>query len=236
VCEADESDGTLALYAPEVTVLTHIEWDHVERFRSQAALLDCYRRVVAQSGTVWIREDDTLAEQVCDRHPRVCRVGRSSDADLRLVSAVDDPEGQHIRFATGDSPHDFRLELPGLHNAWNALMAIAVAGTVGVEPQTAAQAMGSFAGVARRFQKRTVAGVTVIQDYAHHPTELRAVLESARALRPHKLWLVFQPHRFSRTRHLLTEFAEALRGADAVALLPVYAASELPEQGVDSAR
>jgi UDP-N-acetylmuramate--alanine ligase len=236
VCEADESDGTLALYAPEVTVLTHVEWDHVERFRSEAGLLDCYLRVVERSGTVWIREDDALAEKLCAGHADVRRLGRSAAADLRLVSATDDPEGQRIQFQSGEKAHEFRLELPGVHNAWNALMAIAVAGTVGVEPRAAAEALNIFEGVARRFQKRTVAGVTVIQDYAHHPTEIRAVLESARALRPRKLWLVFQPHRFSRTRHLLVDFAESFLGADSVSLLPVYAASEVPEQGMDSSR
>lgn len=233
-CEADESDGTLVYYAPHVALLTHIEWDHVERFRSEAALLTCYKEFVSQSKRVWIREDDVLAAEVCKEHKNVKKVGRSEGADLRLISAVNDPLGQQIKGCFEDTHFKVRLSLPGLHNAWNGLMAIAAAMEVGISLSEAATGLESFGGVARRFQKLEKNGILLIQDYAHHPTEIRAVMESVKALNPVNVWVVFQPHRFSRTRHLLKEFANSFEGADHLALLPVYAASEVPGQGSGS--
>ena len=236
VYEADESDGTLAHYAPEVGVLTHVEWDHVERFRCEDALLQCYRVFAQRCGQLWIKEGDLLAEQVCKGLAGVRRVGDSGAADLRLMEAVSDPEGQQVKFCMGGDIYSFRILLPGHHNAWNALMAVAAAAQLGISPEQSCEALQGFKGVARRFQIEERRGIRLIQDYAHHPTEIRAVMESARALKPKRLWVVFQPHRFSRTRHLLREFSEALQGVDRLALLPVYAASEVSTQGVGTPR
>lgn len=234
VFEADESDGTLVHYQPEVGFLTHVEWDHVERFRSEEALLQCYRKFVQGCGTVWIREGDALAERVCSGKRKVNRVGRSPAADLRMLRADQTPDGQTVRFQMQDETHAFTIPLPGEHNAWNGLMAVAGALHLGVPADEACKALSCFQGVARRFQKLEKNGVMLIQDYAHHPTEIRAVMQSAKALRPGRIWLVFQPHRFSRTRHLLADFVASFSGADRLALLPVYAASELSTQGVGS--
>lgn len=234
VLEADESDGTLVHYAPEVGILTHVEWDHVERFRSEASLLRCYRMFAQRCGQLWIREGDALAERVCAGFSNVCRVGENPGADLQLLRAEDDTEGQRVWFRFEQFSGTFRIPLPGKHNAFNATMAIAAAVQLGVSPEQACEGIASFAGVARRFQRQEKNGVILVQDYAHHPTEIRALMQSVKALHPKRLWLVFQPHRFSRTRHLLDEFAKAFDGADHLALLPVYAASELPGQGSSS--
>lgn len=234
VVEADESDGTLMLYRPQVGVITHLEWDHVERFPTEASLCACYRRFAQQSRTVWIREDDPLSVQVCRDHARLRRAGRSEKADLCMLEVTSSPQGVEFRFRVKGEVLSCRVPLPGEHNAWNALLSIGAAMDLGVEPQTAAAALAGYAGVGRRFQRTRHRGIQLIQDYAHHPTELRAVLESVRALNPRRIWMVFQPHRFSRTRHLLQEFAAALAEADYLALLPVYGAFERPEQGADS--
>lgn len=234
VVEADESDGTLSGYHPETGVITHLEWDHVERFPSEKALCACYERFARQAGTLWIREEDALAAAVCDGHPRLRKVGRGTQAELQMREVSSAPEGLNFRFQRKGTLHEVYLPLPGEHNAWNALMAIGVACEAGVDPAAAAECLASYAGVGRRFQRKTIHGVTIIQDYAHHPTELRAVMNSVKALQPKRIWMVFQPHRFSRTRHLLREFASALTRADELALLPVYAAFEQPEQGADS--
>ncbi len=230
VCEADESDGTLVHYAPEVGVLTHVEWDHVERFGSEAALLDCYRRFVARCGRVVIREADALARVVTADHAGVVMLGE----DAVGPETVDDPEGQWVQARLNGEALRFRLPLPGRHNAWNAVMALTAAGLTGTEPVAAAASLETFASVGRRFERVNLKGVEIVHDYAHHPTEIRAVMASARALRPRRLVVAFQPHRFSRTRHLLGAFAEAFRGVDGLHLLPVYAASEARELGVDS--
>lgn len=230
VCEADESDGTLVHYAPVTGVLTHVEWDHVERFGSEAALLDCYRKFVSRCGRVVIREADALAVDVTAGHPDVVRL---REEDLCLQTA-DDPEGQWVRAVLDGMPVSFRLPLPGRHNAWNAVMALTAAGLAGGDVRSMAESFGGFVSVGRRFERVRVDGVEIIHDYAHHPTEIRAVMTSARALEPRRLVVAFQPHRFSRTRHLLQAFAEAFRGVDGLHLLPVYAASEASELGVDS--
>jgi len=171
-----------------------------------------------------------LAARVAAGHPRVKRVGESADADLRLLSAEDDPRGQTLRIAGAAG----RLPLPGRHNAWNALLALGAASELGLPPAAALASLASFVSVGRRFDRLDLGGVTLIGDYAHHPTEIRALLDSARALRPRRLLVAFQPHRYSRTRHLLEEFARSFAGVDALHLLPVYAASESPSQGLDS--
>lgn len=235
VCEADESDGTLVHYAPNVGVVTHVEWDHPERFSTPAAICRCYRHFAHRCEGLWIRADDAEARHLFRDHPRVRRVGGDPDAAMQLVEQTDDPRGQDIQVAVAGVVHGGRLGLPGRHNAWNALMALGAAGDAGVGPEAALAALAGFPGVGRRFEMREAGGVRVVRDYAHHPTEIRAFLQSARALRPRRILMVFQPHRFSRTRRLLEAFVQSFEGVDRLDLLPVYAASELPSQGADSA-
>ncbi|MGA0369788.1 MAG: Mur ligase domain-containing protein, partial [Kiritimatiellia bacterium] len=128
VLEADESDGTLVHYAPAVGILTHVEWDHVERFRSESSLLRCYRRFAEGCGVRWIREGDLLAEQVSRDLPQLKRVGESTTADLQFLGATESPDGQEVRFGFQGGTYSFRIPLPGRHNAMNALLAVAAAG------------------------------------------------------------------------------------------------------------
>lgn len=230
VCEADESDGTLAQYAPEIGLLTHVEWDHIERFATEAALLTCYRRFAARCGTLILHADDALAARVAEGHPRV----RVVDAERFPVEREDDPKGQSMILSWKGESIRTRLCLPGRHNTRNALLALAAVTELGLDAGTAWRSLERFVSVGRRFDRCRVGGVEVVHDYAHHPTEVRALLESVRALRPRRIFAAFQPHRYSRTRHLLAEFAEAFAGVHRLDLLPVYAASELKQQGKSS--
>ena len=234
VVEADESDGTLMQHCPYIGILTHVEWDHVERFPTEASLCECYRRFAEQAEKIWVREEDELSVSICGDHPQVKTVGKGEHADLQVLESISSPLGVEFRFRSQDKTIPCRVPFPGEHNAWNAALALGAARELGVELEQAAESLRSYAGVGRRFQKKHMNGVTVVQDYAHHPTEVKAVLESVAALEPRKVWCVFQPHRFSRTRHLLAEFAESLNGVDHLALIPVYGAFERPEQGADS--
>lgn len=223
VCEADESDGTLALYHGALGVLTHVEWDHVERFRTEAALLSCYRTFAGQCREVLAHPQDRLAGAV---------LPRPAALPLKLDWQQDDAEGQRLCISGVDGRVETRLPLPGRHMAENALLALCAVQALGRDALTAARSLPGFVTVGRRFERLRWRGVTWVQDYAHHPTEIRALLQAARALQPRRLRVAFQPHRFSRTRHLLREFAASFDGVDDLLLLPTYAASELREQGV----
>jgi len=228
VCEADESDGTLVHYAPEVGILTHVEWDHVERFGTEAALLECYRRFARRCGTVIYHADDALARRAAAGHPRQIALGPQT----HLLHTADDPDGQEMELVWKGETLRTRICLPGRHNARNALLAFAAAQQVRADSDPAGvwDSLRGFVSVGRRFERSRAGGVEVIHDYAHHPTEIRALLESVRALRPRRIVAAFQPHRYSRTRHLLRPFAEAFAGVDRLHLLPVYAASKLRSQ------
>lgn len=230
VCEADESDGTLVEYRSHIGLLPSVEWDHVEQFRTEASLLACYRRYASRCDQIWIVAGDPLAEQAVTGHPRVRRVSLLPGADLSLLERMEDPEGQTLHMAEGTG----RLTLTGRHHATNALLALAAAEALGIPLADGLAALAGFRPVGRRFERTQVQGVTLIADYAHHPTEIRALMESVRALRPARILAAFQPHRFSRTRHLLAEFAIAFDGVASLHLLPVYAASESRGQGVES--
>lgn len=230
VCEADESDGTLDRYTARVGVITHAEWDHVERFPSAESLWACYRRFAARCNVLVVRSDDPVALEVASDHPNPLVVPVESNS---LVSESD-PAGQTIRWSWRGLGLEGRLPLPGRHNAVNAALALVAACETGADPRAAWSSLHTFQSVGRRFERREVGGVTVIHDYAHHPTEIRALLDSVSALQPRRVVAAFQPHRYSRTRHLLDGFAEALAGVDSLHLLPVYAASESPSLGVDS--
>ena len=222
VVEADESDRSLLALAVEIAVLTNVELDHHDRFGSLHELEAVYREFLAGApqAVVWDRPElRALREPPPGGAPRALL---TYDAEPELT-----PGGSRIRF------DDLTVELrvPGEHNARNAAAALTVARAIGVEPDVAARALAGFHGAGRRFERRgrSAAGGEVYDDYAHHPTEIRATLAAARTLAPNHLIAVFQPHLFSRTRALAREFGDALGAADVVAVLDVYPARERAE-------
>ncbi|TAN36129.1 MAG: UDP-N-acetylmuramate--L-alanine ligase [Verrucomicrobia bacterium] len=238
VVEADESDGTLALYAPDIAVITNIEFDHMEHFYGEGELFDCFRRFARQARRLIFCADDPRAAALGNTG---LSFGFSSAAELRA---------EHIELAALASSFDVlwrgeklgrvRLPVPGRHNILNALAACAV----GLElfprlgkPVTALfQGLESFSPARRRFEiVSDAADILVISDYAHHPTEICALVAAARGLGRRRVVAVFQPHRYTRTRALGADFPGAFVGVDEVVLTPVYAASEPPLAGGTSA-
>ena len=240
VAEADESDGTLALYAPAVTVLTNIDLDHLEHFGGEAGLLACFRQGVAQTREgVAACCDDARAWQVAQAAAvPVLGFGFSETAALRASDVRVDAGSVSFEVAYRGSPFG-RVELgvSGRHNVLNALGAAAAALLLGFEARKVVAALAAACDElpGRRFESvAEVPGYRFVADYAHHPAELKAAVEMARAQRPGRLIAVFQPHRYTRTLALGPDFPAAFAAADEVILLPVYAASEAPVEGGNS--
>lgn len=242
VAEADESDGTLAYEHPAFLVITNIEPDHLDHFRDAEEIEQCFAKAVANT-----RE----GVAVCADAPRAMRVaahfaagpivtyGFSQDAMVRAVDPLRQAEGTRFKLViNGRAQGEVNLPVPGDHNVLNALGALSAGLLLGLEAPALIEALPKACAELpkRRFQWTTPknASVRVVVDYAHHPTEIQAMLSMARLQAPQRLRVVFQPHRYSRTKRLLDDFVRALAGVDEVVLLPVYAASEKPEQGCES--
>lgn len=258
VAEADESDGSFLNYAPTIAVVLNVEPDHLDHYGSreafEQAFVDFARRI-APGGSLVACADDAGALALADAHRaaggRVVTYGTSPGSDVRLsgvrpdgaagvaarLTVADDAEGGSARPLAGAPDGDaslgldLRLQVPGAHNALNAAAAVATAILLGVSAEQAVSGVGEFLGTGRRFEARGEAGgVRVVDDYAHHPTEVAALLAAARPVAAGgRVLVLFQPHLFSRTRTFAREFADALSLADEVVVTGVYAAREDPD-------
>jgi len=234
VVEADESDGTFLELGAELPLVTNVEPDHLEHYGGFPALVAAFERFLAEApGRGVVSADDARAAEL-GRAAGAVLVGDHPDAEVRMSDVR--PDGAGVRFdlgRTGRPPVAVHVPLPGVHNARNAALAVVAAEAVGVDLETAAKAVGSFAGVGRRFEHRGEAGgVTLVDDYAHLPTEVAAALAAAREGPWGRVVCVFQPHRYSRTQALWADFADAFTGADLLAVTDVYASGEAPRPGV----
>ena len=252
VAEADESDGSLLEYTPNVAVVTNIESDHLDFFGSTdayTAVFDSFAERIAPGGAMVVCTDDpgaaALAERIAALGIRVLRYG-SSDEGARLAGMLLSWEQQgtgavaHIKLDGEIHPWVMRLSVPGRHMALNALGALLAAIEIGAPADCVLDGLAGFEGVRRRFELiGTVAAVRVFDDYAHHPTEISATLEAVRTLVEQsgtgRSLVVFQPHLYSRTKAFAAEFGAALDGADQVFVLDVYGAREQPLAGVSGA-
>lgn len=255
VAEADESDGSLLEYSPNVAVVTNIEADHLDFFgtpEAYTAVFDQFVERLVPGGTLVACADDPGAAALADRSAatgvRVLRYGSgSADGDDLagcLLSWQQQGTGAvaDIRLAGEAHPRTMRLSVPGRHMALNALGALLAAIEAGASAEEALDALAGFEGVRRRFELvGTANGVRVFDDYAHHPTEVRAALTALRAVAGQdsgtggRSIVVFQPHLYSRTKAFASEFAAALDIADKVFVLDVYAAREQPLTGISGA-
>ena len=248
VAEADESDRSFLKLSPVLAVVTNLDREHMDCYRDLAdvegAFVEFMDRVPFYGATTAC-VDNALLRGVLERvRRRVYTYGESAGADFRL-QLLEKPAGGpredfgHWRFEVncrGVVLGPFTLHVPGRHNVLNATAAIAIGVQLGVSPEGIAAGLASFRGVDRRFQIRGVArGVTVVDDYGHHPTEILATLRAARDAGYTRVHVLFQPHRYTRTRDLEPEFARAFADADTVRVLDIYAASEQPIPGVDAA-
>ncbi|PWB73754.1 MAG: UDP-N-acetylmuramate--L-alanine ligase [Holophagae bacterium] len=242
VCEADEFDRSFLELSPEIAVITNLEAEHLDCYDGPddlEAAFATFANRVRPFGAVVLCGDDAGARSLAPRlRRRALWYGTAPGLDLRASGIVADVGGSRfaVESAVGGRLGTVRLPLLGLHNVRNALAALAVGLELGIAFDRLAAACESFAGVTRRFQVLGErAGVTVVDDYAHHPTEISAVLSAARQAMPNRrLVAVFQPHLFSRTRDFAAAFGEALLAADVALVLPIYPARESPIAGVDS--
>jgi UDP-N-acetylmuramate--alanine ligase len=248
VAEADESDRSFLKLSPILAVVTNLDREHMDCYRDMAdvegAFLEFMDKVPFYGATTACLDNQLLAEVLPRVRRRVMTYGTSSKADF-VTRALPAParaeaEGAPIRSRfevafDGGVLGPFELRVPGRHNVLNATAAVAIAVQLEVAPDRIAQGLSDFRGVDRRFQlKGCVNGIAVIDDYGHHPTEIVATLKAARECGYSKLHVIFQPHRYSRTRDLLQEFAKAFDEADSVEVLDIYAASEEPIEGVSA--
>lgn len=239
VAEADESDGSFLLLKPWAAVVTNVEEDHLDYYRSPDSIRDHFRRFVRllpPDGILAAGGDDPRARALVVEGPaRSFTFGRGEDCDYRFSDLRVFPGGSSFGVTFRGRPlGEARLNVPGIHNAYNALGALALVHAMGVDFGVAMEALSSFQGVRRRFQVvDEVAGIRIVDDYAHHPSEVRSTLEAASLELGERVVCLFQPHRYTRTHALWKDFGKAFDRADLLVLTDVYAAGEDPIPGVD---
>ena len=240
VVESDESDGSFLKLAPILAVVTNIDREHLDHYHSideiRGAFRDFVNKVPFYGAAVLCLDDENVQQILPEVKRRTITYGVSAQADLQITEA----ECGHLvsRWKLrlrGKELGAFQIRVPGMHNVLNATAAVALALELDVPVAVIASGLLEYAGVDRRFQWRGMAGgVTVIDDYGHHPTEVRATLAAARLCQFGRIHVIFQPHRYTRTQHLMDDFARSFHQADAVYLMDIYAASEPPIAGVSS--
>ncbi len=239
VVEADEYDRSFLTLSPTVAVVTNIESDHLDIYHDLEDIRTTFARFVRDAPVIVLCDDDAGAKNLSlPASSEIIRYGITS-SDARLVARDIRPSGQSTTFSVaydGEKLGDVALRVPGHHNVQNALAAIAAGFALGVTLDQMRDGLSEFGGVERRFQHLCdISGVSIVDDYAHHPTEITATLQAARASYPgRRIIAAFQPHLFSRTRDFSEAFGEALATADAVFLAEIYPAREKPIAGITS--
>jgi UDP-N-acetylmuramate--alanine ligase len=237
VVEADESDGSFLHIPPTIAIVTNVDPEHLDHWKTPQALrqgfLDFVNRVPFYGLAILCHDHPGVQALLPDVESRYVTYGESHQADYRAERI--EVDGGSVRFDAWrrEAPLGrFELRMVGRHNALNALAVVALGDEMGVPPDAIRAGFATFQGVQRRFTVRgEAAGVTVVDDYGHHPAEVRATLLGAREAFHRRIVCVFQPHRYTRTRDLMQEFATAFNDADALVLTDVYAAGEEPIAG-----
>jgi UDP-N-acetylmuramate--alanine ligase len=238
VVESDESDGSFLKLSPIIAVVTNVDREHLDHYASldaiRAAFLEFVNHVPFYGAVIVCLDDANVQGLLPDIRPRTITYGTTAQADVEASEMSCGPFASEfrLRYRTADLGR-FALRIPGRHNVLNAMAAITVAMELEVKPDVIREALATFNGVERRFQMRgTERGVMVVDDYGHHPTEIRATLDGARLCGFRRIHVLFQPHRYTRTFYLMDEFAGAFNQADSVFVMDIYAASEKPIEGV----
>ncbi|SFS18839.1 UDP-N-acetylmuramate--L-alanine ligase [Granulicella pectinivorans] len=242
VAEADESDRSFLKLFPILAIVTNLDREHMDCYRDMADVESAFVEFMDKVpfyGAITACVDNAMLRAILPRvRHRVHTYGLSSDADFQ-VSMLPRSESAHSTFHVnyhGLLMGPFNLHVPGRHNVLNATAAIAIGIQLGLSPEKIAKGLASFRGVDRRFQtKGTANGVTVVDDYGHHPTEVLATLSAAKDCGYSAIHVLFQPHRYTRTRDLWTEFLTAFENADTVEMVDIYSAGEAPIAGVTAA-
>ena len=240
VAEADESDGSFVAYHPHAAIITNVEWDHVDHFKSEAEVFQAFEDFVKTitGFLVYCADDEGASKIAASAKIKTIGYGKSGKAALKVDQISLSASGSTARVLwNGAKIGTLELSVPGEHNLLNAAAVLAVGLELGLPAASLLDGLIKFHGAGRRFElKGTVGGIRVIDDYGHHPTEINVTLTAAkRYAGGGRLLVIFQPHRYSRTKAFLKEFAQSLSIADHAWLLEVYAASEQPISGVTSA-
>ncbi|MGE9267453.1 MAG: UDP-N-acetylmuramate--L-alanine ligase, partial [Verrucomicrobiales bacterium] len=224
VAEGDESDGTLALYEPEHAILLNLEEEHLDHYKDIHEIRAVFQKLIDQTrGAIIFCAEDENARELCAADPRNVSYGwQDADWTAREVSELGGRSTFTV-FYQGAEMGRVELGIPGRHNILNALASLALGHLLGVDFQLMARALSSFAGAKRRFETVHLSPrYRIIDDYGHHPTEIAATLQTARSLKPQRLVVYFQPHRFTRTQRLADDFGKALQAADVVYVSAIY--------------
>jgi UDP-N-acetylmuramate--alanine ligase len=238
VVESDESDGSFLKLSPILAIVTNIDREHLDHYADieaiRAAFIEFVNKVPFYGAAIVCLDSENVQSILPLVRRRTITYGRNAQADFQ-PSAVEGGTFHtvfRLRSRAGDLG-EFHVNIPGAHNVLNATAAIAAAMELGVDPDVIREGLRKFTGVGRRFEVRGEAhGVTVVDDYGHHPTEIRATLAAAKSVCRNRVHVLFQPHRYTRTQHLMDDFARAFHVADRVVMLDIYGASEKPIEGV----
>ena len=241
ITEACEYTNSFLSFFPKISVILNMDADHLDFFKDIDDIRHSFRKfaeLLPADGTLIINADTPEYETITQELPcNVLTYGLEHDADYTAADITWDKYG-HPSFSVlfrGKKIGSYYLRVPGIHNVSNALAAIAVGRLLDLPDDVIVKGLGSFTGTDRRFQyKGEIGGITIIDDYAHHPTEIEATLHAAKNYPHQKVWCVFQPHTYTRTKALLPEFAKALTLADHVVLADIYAARETDNLGISS--
>jgi UDP-N-acetylmuramate--alanine ligase len=240
VAEADESDGSFLLLSPTIAVVTNIEEEHMDYYRDLAQIKDAFitfiNKIPFYGLAVLCLDHENVQAIIPEVKRRFITYGVSPQADFTAVGTTFTGGRSVFTVAYRGEPWgEVVLPIPGGHNVLNALAATAVGSEVGLDFETIRKALSQFVGPHRRFQiKGEAGGVTVVDDYGHHPTEITATLKAARDFWGGRIVAVFQPHRYTRTRDLFSSFLTAFFAADVLVMTEIYPASEDPIPGVDA--
>jgi UDP-N-acetylmuramate--alanine ligase len=237
VLEADESDRSFLLLSPTIAVVTNIEPDHLDNYKDlgdiQSAFLLFINKVPFYGAAILCLDEPAVQSLIPQLKRRIITYGNAAQADVSVSDIESEGLGSEFTVRhNGGSTERLRLNVPGMHNILNATAAFAVAQDMGIDPKTIAAGLDSFQGVERRFQIKSHNSITVVDDYAHHPTEIRATLNAAKAGNFRRLFAIFQPHRYTRTFYLFDDFARAFNLADVLLMLDIYPAGEMPIVGI----
>ncbi|MFC1703744.1 UDP-N-acetylmuramate--L-alanine ligase [Candidatus Omnitrophota bacterium] len=240
VAEMDESDGSFLYFHPTYAILTNIDYEHVDFYHSWDNILDAYRMFLQHirlEGCLFACGDNEHVKKIVKEYDRkYVSFGLSPDNDFTATEIIEENYSSSFRcLYKGNTVGNVHLPLPGTHNISNTLGVIALALELGIHFEDITRALAAYEGVQRRFQiKACINGITLIDDYGHHPTEIKATLQALYANKPGNAIVIFQPHRYTRTKFLLDEFVESLRCVENLILTDIYSASEKPIEGISA--
>ncbi len=240
VVESDESDGSFLKLAPILAVITNLDREHLDLYADLDQIRDAFAtfagKIPFYGAAILCLDNENVQRILPSLNRRIVTYGETAQADLRVTQSVAGHMASQFQLALhGENLGCFKLRVPGAHNALNAAAATAIGLELEIPVGEIREALEKFTGVDRRFEIRGMeSGVTVIDDYGHHPTEIRATLAAARGCRLQRVHVLFQPHRYTRTQALMDEFARSFHDADSVFVLDIYGASEKPIEGLSS--